>query len=59
MEISVFSKNLELYGTEIESSVDVIIAAVKTLPKEQRCKSVLNMIFSMVNEKLDCTPYDL
>lgn len=59
MELSVFSKNLELYDTEIELGADVIIAAIKTLPKEQRCKSVLNRIFSMVNEKLDCTPYDL
>lgn len=59
MDVSIFSKSLELYNTEIEKSADAIIATIKTLPKEQRCKSVLSRIFSMVEEKLDCTPYEL
>lgn len=59
MEVSILSDNLELYGTDIELSADVIIKAIKTLPKEHRCKKAIDLIFKLVNEKLDCTAYDL
>ena len=44
---------------DIRKSVQIILDAVKTLPKKHRCKSTLMSIWDILMCELDKTPYDL
>ncbi len=44
---------------DIRKSVQIILDAVKTLPKKHQCKNTLMSIWDILMCELDKTPYDL
>lgn len=44
---------------DIRKSVQIILDAVKTLPKKHQCKNTLMSIWDVLMCELDKTPYDL
>ena len=44
---------------DIRKSMQIILDAVKTLPKKHQCKNTLMSIWDVLTCELDKTPYDL